>query len=135
MRLSIAIPTVAALLAFAGTAAAEPFKNCSKPGEETAIVGKSYSGLARWDDGDTYDFTVTFKADCTLEFTYRDQEKDNDASWIQREKLVLLNFSDHFAHYSGLTDGETMGGNMYNQDGFHGTWAFQLNAEAKAAAR
>lgn len=135
MRLSIALPTAAALLAFAGAAAAAPLKECSKPGEETAIVGKTYSGLARWDDGDTYDFTVTFKADCSLEFTYKDAEKDSDASWVQREKLVLLSFSDHFAHYSGLTDGETMGGNMYNQDGYHGTWVFQVNEDAKASTR
>lgn len=89
---------------------------CTKRIEDTV-----WTGRAVWKDGDTYDWTLTFRKDGVLAYSYRGSNYDNGA-WFQRGTRVDFSMNNHYADYTGRLSGDTISGTQKNSVKNTGTW-------------
>ena len=128
--LVLALAAPSAVLAAPALALAEPAKTpaakCGDPGRATSVAGKTFRGKAVWDDGDTYDMTIVFKADCTLTYGYNGMTY-SDARWLQDEDRIMYAVNDGYALYLAHWVSKTsLAGRMINQPGNNGQFVFRL---------
>lgn len=96
---------------------------CRDSSADKDLSGTHWIGLARWDDGDINSIKVTFRPDCTVEYSY-DGSTYTNGRWVQRGQLIEWNTNDYYAVYIGNTDGKSVGGVIYNKTHDHGSWVF-----------
>jgi hypothetical protein len=106
--------------------AAKPAAKCGDPGQATSVAGKTFRGNTVWQDGDTYDMTIVFKADCTLTYGYNGTTYD-DARWLQDDDRIMYAVNSGYALYLARWVSTTsLAGRMINKPGDTGQFVFRL---------
>jgi len=100
-----------------------PAQACSTVRGKANLTGQSFAGPAVWKDGETFDFTLTFNADCSVRYGYRGEEWTS-ARWSQTARGVKIDFNGGFAIYTGTRRGKVLSGKMTNVRDETGTWRF-----------
>jgi hypothetical protein len=119
--LMLALALLVAAPAPAGWASVPPVVE-----EEAAaapLANTRWHGYVRWGHGEFTEWTVLFRRDGVLEYSYGGQTYDN-GRWTQNNHLVYWNTNDNFALYSGTVTGDNMGGASHNQRNDTGVWIF-----------
>jgi hypothetical protein len=120
---TVALPTQATA---SSKPAAAPAARCGDPGRATYVAGKTFRGNTVWEDGDTYDMTIVFKADCTLTYGYNGTTYE-DALWLQDEDRIMYavngGYALYLAHFVSKT---SLAGRMINKPGDTGQFVFRL---------
>jgi hypothetical protein len=125
MRVLGALMVAAALLVaptpvgFVQEAAAQEQELASIP-----LANTRWQGQVRWSDGEYTEWTVLFRPDGVLEYSYNGSTYDN-GRWTQNNSLIYWHTNNNFALYSGTVAGETMGGQTQNQRNQVGIWIFK----------
>ena len=83
-----------------------------------------WSGRTQWIEGETLDWTLYFRSDGVLIYSYNGEVYDN-GRWRQREALVNFDTNDYYALYVGHVRGDVFEGDMFNIRGMRGTFSFR----------
>lgn len=130
----VTISLAAALLcaAAAPPALAQGFGNtgpgvggqCSTVSGRQNLTGKTFTGTALWEDGESYNWRVTFNADCTATYGYNGQSYKN-AVWSQNSERVIWDTNGGYAFYLGTLEPDgSIKGIMVNVRHGAGTFDF-----------
>ncbi len=122
-RFALALGLVAALVAFAP--APTPAFGQTARAEVASIAETRWHGFDTL-DGEALELTAYFRADGVLVYTYvRDGRTFDNARWRQRDALITFDTNQYFAVYSGVIDGNRMGGAAYSKNGTVAIWSLE----------
>lgn len=91
------------------------------------VTGTTWTGPAAWVGGETRTWTLSFRADGVLAYSYNGNAYDN-GRWLQRDRLVIFHTNDYFAVYTGTLEpnAREFSGAMFNVRGDEGAFRFRL---------
>lgn len=98
-----------------------PQVSWSKQAYRGDIADTHWSGDYDWNNGEGQPWTVWFRRDGVMVYSYGGVTYDN-GRWGQRDMLVWMDTNDHFALFVGHRDGQVMQGLSFNKNGLRGSW-------------